>query len=245
MIRIEITDLGATERMEVIRLAKFLLEYTGFEAPVPQPAATQYTPAPPIPTAPVANPFAAQDTNSVTDATVKPKPVVIPPPPAPERKTLAEHYALPPLTAGIDVDSAGLPWDARIHAATKAKVADGTWRKRRGLADAIDASVTAELKQTMAVPPPPFAVNAAPSVSPVMANILPVASVGAAPTASPSDGATFPKLMQKVTGAFSAGQITQAQILAAVQSVGLPSLPMLASRPDLIGAVGTALGLAL
>src|ERR1035437_2857780 len=125
MIRIEITDLGATDRMEVIRLAKFLLEYTGFEAPVQQSstsaaqergmmgqntpyprtrftpeqmssqqAATQYTPAPPIPTAPVANPFAG-----VTDVTPKAPSVVIPPPPppAPERKTLAEHYALPPL----------------------------------------------------------------------------------------------------------------------------------------------------
>src|SRR5690606_17225438 len=32
-----------------------------------------------------------------------------------------------------DFDSAGLPWDERIHASSRATVADGTWRKKRGV----------------------------------------------------------------------------------------------------------------
>ena len=46
------------------------------------------------------------------------------------------------------VDKNNLPWDARIHAGTKALNADGTWKKRRGVDDATIASVTAELQGT-------------------------------------------------------------------------------------------------
>lgn len=45
-----------------------------------------------------------------------------------------------------EVDSSGLPYDARIHAETKAKNKDGTWRGRRGVDDATIAGVTAELR---------------------------------------------------------------------------------------------------
>jgi hypothetical protein len=51
--------------------------------------------------------------------------------------------------------------------------------------------------------------------------------------------------MQKITAAFAAKTLDQAAIGAAVQAAGLPSLPMLASRPDLVPVVATALGLAL
>lgn len=46
------------------------------------------------------------------------------------------------------VDKNNLPWDARIHAGTKALNADGTWKKRRGVDDSTIASVTAELQGT-------------------------------------------------------------------------------------------------
>ena len=43
-------------------------------------------------------------------------------------------------------DSAGFPWDERIHSANKGTNANGTWRKRRGVDDATVAAVEAELK---------------------------------------------------------------------------------------------------
>lgn len=44
-------------------------------------------------------------------------------------------------------DSSGLPWDARIHSGSKSvKASDGTWTKRKGVADTLVASVTAELR---------------------------------------------------------------------------------------------------
>jgi hypothetical protein len=72
---------------------------------------------------------------------VPPVPAAPPAPPAP---------AAP--TNRADVDSAGLPWDARIHSESRNKVADGTWRKRRNTAPEVVARVEAELRALMAIP---------------------------------------------------------------------------------------------
>jgi hypothetical protein len=46
----------------------------------------------------------------------------------------------------LDVDTEGLPWDARIHSDSKAKTEDGKWRMRRGAATRADLSaIKAEL----------------------------------------------------------------------------------------------------
>lgn len=51
-------------------------------------------------------------------------------------------------TAGApDFDSAGYPWDERIHAGSRATVADGTWRKKRGVSPEEVAAVEATLIQ--------------------------------------------------------------------------------------------------
>lgn len=54
----------------------------------------------------------------------------------------------------ITLDKNGLPWDARIHAASKAINADGTWRQKRGVAPELVATVEAQLRGVMAVPVP-------------------------------------------------------------------------------------------
>lgn len=74
----------------------------------------------------------------------------------------------PPPPAATDgaVDSKGIPWDARIHSESKATIADGSWRKRRGVDDAVFAEVMAELTAGAsgndAAPPPPPAESDAP-----------------------------------------------------------------------------------
>lgn len=50
------------------------------------------------------------------------------------------------------LDSAGLPWDARIHAAAKSLNKDGTWRAKRGADEATIAAVTAELRAQQSQP---------------------------------------------------------------------------------------------
>lgn len=182
----------------------------------------------------------------VVAATQQPQPTV---PPVP---VMATPVAPPvPPAPGIDVDKNGLPWDGRIHASSRAQNADGTWRQKRGVEDALVQTVEAELRQTMgigqpaAVPvPPPFVAPVAPPVPPAITTPDTV-SAGATPIASPSDAQmTFPVLMQKITSKFATKELSQEQIQAAVASVGLPSLPMLGSRPDLVPQVAIALGVA-
>lgn len=64
-----------------------------------------------------------------------------PPPPAPTPVPPVETVA--PDTALVDKE--GLPWDSRIHSSSKALVADGTWRLRRG----VDAVQVAEVKDEL------------------------------------------------------------------------------------------------
>lgn len=271
-IAIHITDPSSIEKQELIRLIAFLSVYAGFD-PQQQYKAPQIIGTPldqqRIPTDTngqdawgnvPSNPFAAQHkTGTPITPPLPSPPVPVPPVPTP---SAVEHVWPASQPPGIDVDKSGLPWDGRIHASTRAKNADGTWRGRRNVDDAVVASVTAELRQTMGVlpapvmvppsgvvvPPAPFVPSVVPSVPQATAVSIPapppVTLAGAATTASPSNP-TFPQLMKKITEGYTAKTLTQSDIAVAVQSAGLPSLPMLASRPDLIPSVATALGLTL
>ena len=76
------------------------------------------------------------------------------------------------------VDSAGMPWDARIHAKSRTVKADGTWKRGRGVTDEQAARVEAELRgHTMQAPP----------VQPMQAQPAPFA-----PPAQPPQQPAFP-----------------------------------------------------
>jgi hypothetical protein len=51
--------------------------------------------------------------------------------------------------------------------------------------------------------------------------------------------------MRGITAGFADKSITQENISMACSSVGVPSLPMLSQRPDLIGKVALVLGVVL
>ena len=252
-VKIEISDLGGTSKGDLIKVAKFMLEFAGYSDSVPAAPVAATVPTPPTPPAHVW----PEDDGGVVDVT----PVPAPPPPP-----------------GIEVDAMGVPWDARIHSGSRARVADGSWRQKRNLDPNVLAQVESELRQTMGLPavtvthsdvttptpdsvtpesafaaavapvavpvPPPFVPNVVTSVAPPTTTPA-IASAGVAAVVSPSNPVTFPALMQKITQAFAAKQLDQATIQSACQQVGLPSLPMLASRPDLVGQVANILGLAL
>jgi hypothetical protein len=82
-------------------------------------------------------------------------------------------------------DKAGTPWDKRIHSSSKAINEDGTWRKRRNLADITYTTVMAELAQQTpgALPAAPPVVPSTPAVPEVPTIPMP-ASIPAVP-ASP------------------------------------------------------------
>ena len=134
-------------------------------------------------------------------------------PPAP-----APLVADVPVDNSVEVDSAGLPWDERIHSGGKTKLADGTWRDKRGVEDSEREAIVSELAKVMAIPVPAPAVieHTAPAVI-----------------------KTLPEFVKAVTGA----KLGNMMVTEAVKSVGLESITQLGARPDLIPAVAAGLGL--
>lgn len=154
-----------------------------------------------------------------------------------------------PAAPGVaDRDAAGLPWDARIHASSKAKIADGTWRKKKNLDPAVFASVEAELRQLMSasVPAAPAA-PVAPVATPVPpVSLPPVAMVNTAPAGSMSSIAAtveanmrqqYVALVGRASAAAQAGKISADEITAVCKEFGIAALPLLSSRLDLVDAV--------
>lgn len=138
-------------------------------------------------------------------------------------------------------DSTGLPWDARIHAATKTTNADGTWKKKRGGPSGAEYdNIVAELRARSAVTPPqpviPVAAPApvvppmpsnpepvvappvvAPVVAPPVAPVAPPAPV-VAPTPPPAPApAPQPEPLQQQVSAASGGGMDFATFMQNIQ----------------------------
>ena len=255
-IKIEVY-VTSTPPGQLIKLAKYILECAGYTEQVAAPGPVERT-APLVTREPV--------TSITTD----------------EAEVVGQFDLNLAATQapGIEVDSAGMPWDYRIHASSRAKVADGTWRQRRNLDPNVLAQVQAEMLQVMGLPipaqtapetgtvttevaeatpeqafidavipppPPPFAPSAVVPAAPVaIAPPPPSTPAGVATTASlSSQPVTFPQLVTRITKMLAAKELTQGDIAGACQSLGIPHMPALASRPDLIPSMATALGIAL
>jgi hypothetical protein len=252
-----LTDIEKMDRKDVIAALEFIAKKIGFDAGTTAVSA-------PTTIAPEDNPETGVQLPPVV-------PVVAPAPTAAQAAFAPAATAVPaaPVAAptGIETDKNGLPWDGRIHSSARSKVADGSWKMRRGVDDEFVKGIENELRQTMGLPtlavaaspltPPPaavFAQPAAPVVAPAPVVVAPpvevpappvasIAPVVAAPVASAVTPMNFAKLMSLITAAFAAKTLDQATINAAVQAAGLPSLPMLAARPDLVATVADKLGL--
>ncbi len=73
------------------------------------------------------------------------------PPSVPTPSSLFASLPDLPLDAPMsELDSAGQPWNPELHASTKTKVADGTWKKKRGAGKA-----EPEPQAPVGAPPPP------------------------------------------------------------------------------------------
>jgi hypothetical protein len=132
-------------------------------------------------------------------------------------------------------DADGIKWDKRIHSSSKELNKDGTWRKRRGVDDALVAQVEAELRRA----PLPEAELNQPKFVELPSTLQPVTHVDVTPTVGTM---TFTELLDGVTKAMVAGQLSQATIAEALKSVGLEALPHLLGNPTSIPAFREALG---
>ena len=186
---------------------------------------------------------------------VAPTPTALPPVTMPPAIT-GEEDDEGDATDGSGVDSAGLPWDERIHSSSKKRGKDGTWNKRRGGPSGAElAAIENELraKLTGAPPPQPVAVPApvappAPMpVVPPMPTAVPEAPVPMPtavpeapvpmPTAAPVE-LDFPTFMQQIGPRLGEGegQIGAAYLSTVCQSLGLNTMTDLALKPELIAS---------
>lgn len=176
---------------------------------------------------------------------------IAPPPPAltPAAVALAPSAPAAPTNHAADVDSEGLPWDARIHVGTKGRNADGRWKAKKGINDpALVERVKAELRALMAapgvtqVPPPPVVTQQAPTGAPAAplppSGGTPAAPVGVAPPAPSADPrAQFVTLIGRTAASIHAGKITQDEVNAFCSEHGVAALPLLANRLDLVALI--------
>lgn len=180
-----------------------------------------------VPIAPVV-PVASAPVPTPAATPIAPLPVpVAPVPAAPVAPTI-------PVPGAAELDSRGMPWDTRIHAANRGKVTSGQWRAKKNVEDSLVVQVEAELRATMAARAPGSVVPAAP---------LPAAQLGIVPAdAAPIPPAvpvaeTFQMFMVRV-GPRVQEPANMVKLIEACNQCGLPSLGSLASRADLLPAVG-------
>lgn len=180
----------------------------------------------------------AMDTviEKASDNTGLPKEELVAPTPQPEDSASAAQVfedASPTLqpTQSEDVDARGMPWDSRIHAGTKSKLVNGDWKNKRGIDVTVLAEVEAELmgRPAQALTPLVNEVADSSGVDPEYVPLPPVAS----------KITSFPELMAEIT----TKQINPKEVVDAVNKVGLESLPLLATRADLVPQVAAELGL--
>lgn len=218
-------------------------------SPQASPAPAPFTAgAVPFQIAPEGMPAAtlSADTSAPVPFALTPEPVV-PAPSAPAAPTSP--------ASGVELDKDGLPWDGRIHAESKAKNADGRWRRRRNLDDALLAKVEGELRGVMAapavpsvpsVPAPPAVAFGTPDVAATFPAATPAPQVAApAPAAGADNRQLFISLVGRSAAAIQARKITQEEITGVCKKYGVEALPLLASRLDLVPPIAADIDLIL
>ena len=204
----------------------------------------------------------AQDAGAVTG--YHDELIVQAPAPAPDPAGLTE-LETPPAPETVDaelastdlLDSSGVVWDARIHASTRTKVQDGTWKMKRGVEPELVAQVMAELKGQQVDPatlgfgataPTPPAPPAPPAPAPVAAvPVPPVAPVMADASDWPADllgphraGFEFQAFMQYVMARVNEG-IPTPTLLATCKEHDVANFNAVNGRPEVIPALARAL----
>lgn len=136
------------------------------------------------------------------------------------------------------IDSAGTPWDERIHSKPPTEKADGTWRARRGVDAATVAAVTATLNATVAPNAAPL--NGLPSLAPMPT---------LAPIVADTPYSNFIKFIVSNTNSPTnpAGKLTDDYVSAGLKGFGIAdgSLQSLAHRLDLLPTIEAAFRQAL
>jgi hypothetical protein len=221
------------------------------------------TPVPlaqPSPEAVFAPSFVAAAAAPIAPAVITPplpQPVLAPAP-VPVPVAAAPVAPAAPASPAPSVDVAGLPWDERIHARTKALNKDGTWRQKRETPAELVSAVEAELRARVGLPVAPVPVAPpAPVVPPGVPNsvfalgavaapvVAPPAPVAPVAPVTPAPGpATFQDLMVWVTPHMTSQAlpaVTVEQLHAVMAQHGVVGFPALIADPTKVPLVAESL----
>lgn len=172
------------------------------------------------------------------------QPIPVPPPavaPAPAGSTN-------PAPAGVELDTEGLPWDVRIHSGSKEKIANGTWKLKRGVAqqEVWLNQIKDELRRALGNAP----AAAAPQPNPAWpfpipgqtTSPTPLPPATAAPVASDTGTITMAQLLPRFTAAMSSNPPAltpdvACAICTEISAGAVTNVAMLAVRPDLVPLV--------
>lgn len=241
--------------------------------PPPPPPASSPVPPPPPPPPPVDLEGEDDDDseeggtviqgNFPLTGSVPPPP---PPPPPPVSGTAPANTAATNTTTGstqaatgaagatgvvsAEVDSAGMPYDARIHQKGKGKKKDGTWKLIKGIDQGVVQAVTAELAAKRATTQVPLPPNGNSVLMPPVPPPPPVSGVPAPPAGSsapvppppvaaagPVGASPYRAFLDKVTELTRQNKITPAKVSEICQRHGAPSLSALTTMQHLIGDI--------
>lgn len=160
---------------------------------------------------------------------------------------------------GVEVDVEGHPYDVRIHSAGKSKIANGTWKLKKGVDKALVEQINAQNKTLMGSPLPkapaltivsqtlgPSVVSELPTLAPVVAalptlpTLPPVAQVPAADVEIVvTDYPSFAQYAAQQLVIRPVGAKTQLDAglthYGLVDANGAPDLPALAHKPEVVG----------
>ena len=234
------------------------LHLTDGEQPLPPPA----PPAPPAPTGTGYEHIFGQNATAAAPQ--------VPPPPAapaaPSTAGVATSMSVPEGTTGSlapspvgELDAKGNPWDERIHASSKAKVVDGTWKYKRNVdkalieqvelmnAIAVSAPVVPVLTDVVSVAPPPPPPPGTSGVVPLPPGIPGVpappsaSSLPPPPPAAAAKAMSFVDFMKFVLPLIQAKRVTHEQVNAACKQAGISAMTLLNQHPTKIPVVVEAI----
>ena len=173
----------------------------------------------------------------------------------PSMPTIVVPPAPPAAPVEGERDVLGVVWDANLHSESKAKNADGTWRRRRNTggktaapaapqAQAQPATEMVVIPDVSKVPPPPVAPPpSAPAVAPPPP---PVPTAVAQPQTNgagllPGAVSTFPDLVKLATKIFGDRKLNTVQLLEICEQHGVKDIHACSMKPDVIPALSASL----
>lgn len=137
----------------------------------------------------------------------------------------------PPATTTVELDSEGMPWDARIHTTARTKVANGTWKLARNTPNELVANVKAEYLGNVQSP-------TTSNVNTAEQQVAPITDVPPPPPPT----TTGDPVRQFMSDIAKAGRMPS-EINAALQKHGVQTLQLIRNYADKIPAIRLELGL--